>query len=91
MALWAYCDESATQIFGDSVGDPIADDILDALRRSPAGLTRTEISNLFGRNRDADQIGRALASLLKLGLAKCEMTQTGGRPVERWFAIGVSR
>src|SRR5262249_12294343 len=34
MAVWAYCEESATRIFGDSLGDPIADEILLALRRS---------------------------------------------------------
>ena len=34
MAVWAYCDELATQIFGDSIGDPVADDILVALRRN---------------------------------------------------------
>ena len=88
IALWAYCDESATVIFGDSIGDPVADDILAALRNNVAGMTRTDISNLFGRNRDADQIGRGLAALLRLGLTKFETTQTSGRPAERWFAIG---
>src|SRR5262249_45617354 len=56
MAVWAYCEESATRIFGDSLGDPVADEILLALRRS-GSMTRTDIHNLFGRNRPADQIG----------------------------------
>jgi Protein of unknown function (DUF3987) len=25
LALWRYCEESATYIFGDSLGDPMAD------------------------------------------------------------------
>jgi hypothetical protein len=88
MAVWAYCDESAYLVFGDSLGDPVADDIITALRRSPAGMTRTDISNLFGRNRTADQIGAALAKLLGLGLARFEQQQTHGRSAETWFATG---
>jgi hypothetical protein len=86
MAVWAYCEESATRIFGDSLGDPVADEILIALRRS-GSMTRTDIHNLFGRNRSADQIGIALTLLLKTGRAKFETRQTGGRPVETWSAI----
>lgn len=85
MAVWAYCDQSAGLIFGDSLGDPLADDILVALRRIAGGMTRTDISNLFGRNRTSDQVSAALAMLLKLGRVKFEMKHTGGRPVETWF------
>jgi hypothetical protein len=91
LAVWAYCDESANLIFGNSLGDPVADDILLALRRSTGGMTRTDISNLFGRNRTSGQISAALEMLLKLGRAKFETKQTAGRPVETWFAIGGSR
>jgi hypothetical protein len=91
LAVWAYCDQSATIIFGESVGDPVADDILCALRRSPAGMTRTDISNHFGRNRTADQIGAALSLLLRAGRAKFETSQTAGRPIETWFAIGAGQ
>jgi hypothetical protein len=42
MAVWAYCEASALRIFGDSLGDPVADDILRALRQSGGnGMTRT--------------------------------------------------
>jgi hypothetical protein len=34
MAVWAYCEASALRIFGDSLGDPVADDILRAIRQS---------------------------------------------------------
>jgi hypothetical protein len=86
MAVWAYAEESATRIFGDSLGDPVADEILLALRRS-GSMTRTEIHNLFGRHRSADQIGIALSLLLKTSRAKFETRQTGGRPVETWSPI----
>lgn len=71
MAVWAYCEDSATRIFGDSLGDPVADEILLALRRS-GSMTRTDIHHLFGRHRPADQIGVALALLLKTGRVKFE-------------------
>ena len=36
MAVWAYCEASALRIFGDSLGDPVADDILmDAPAKRP--------------------------------------------------------
>ena len=76
IATWAYCEQSAIRIFGDSLGDPIADEILRALRRMPDGMTRSAISNLFSRNARADQIGAALAALLASGRAKFEVRQT---------------
>jgi hypothetical protein len=86
MAVWAYAEESALRIFGDSLGDPIADEILVALRRS--NMTRTEIHSLFGRHRSGEQIAAALTLLLKTGRAEFETRHTGGRPVEDWSAIG---
>jgi hypothetical protein len=86
IALWDYAEESARLIFGDSLGDPVADEISRALRRHPEGLTRTDISYLFGRNRKASEIDRALGVLLAAGQVRREDEQTGGRPTERWFA-----
>jgi DNA replicative helicase MCM subunit Mcm2 (Cdc46/Mcm family) len=88
LALWEYCQESAACIFGDSLGDPDADEILAALRRNfETGLTRTQISALFGRNRTSGQIDRALRLLLRKGKVRCEQNrETGGKPAEVWFA-----
>jgi hypothetical protein len=88
LALWNYAERSARYIFGDATGDPVADQILEALRGAgQMGMTRTEISNLFKRNRSADQIARALEDLLKLGRVRRESNKdTGGRAAERWFA-----
>ena len=87
LALWEYAEESARYIFGDATGDPEADEILDALRAARArGLTRTEIRDLFQRNKSAERINRALALLIKIGKAAPISEGTGGRPVERWFA-----
>lgn len=86
MAVWAYCDHSAQLIFGDRVGDPVADDILSALRRCSAGMTRTDINNLLGRHRASVQIDAALTMLARLGRAQFKQQPTGGRPIETWFA-----
>ena len=88
LALWEYCEASARYIFGDALGDPLADEILAALRRNPAGLTRTEISGLFNRHRTAGQIGIALKLLLKEAKVRTETLDSGGRPAEVWLAIG---
>ena len=86
LALWDYAERSVRYVFGDSTGNPDADVILRALRENPAGLTRTEVSNLFGRHLTAARIGRALDLLHQRGLVYPERESTGGRPTERWRA-----
>lgn len=87
LALWEYCEASARYIFGQRLGDPIADELLTALRSHADGMTRTEIRDWFGRNRKAHEIDRGLFLLAKQGLARREDSQSGGRPIERWFAV----
>jgi hypothetical protein len=86
LAVWEYCSESARSIFGDSLGDPTADEIRLALRSRPEGMTRTELRDHFGRNRAAAEIGRALSVLAEFGLAVQDRRDSGGRPVEVWYA-----
>jgi hypothetical protein len=86
LALWDYCRRSVYFVFGDCLGDPLADDLLRLLRARPAGLTRNELMDYFGRNQSSQRIGRALALLLQHRLARVEQQETGGRPAERWFA-----
>jgi hypothetical protein len=84
--VWRYCEDSARFIFGDSLGDDTADRILQALRRTSEGLTRTDISSLFDRTKSADQISIALNRLSTMRLAHSTTESTKGRPTERWFA-----
>ena len=56
LAVWEYCEASVAHVFGDRIGDPIADRISGALQSNPAGMTRTEISALLGRNMNVDRI-----------------------------------
>jgi hypothetical protein len=85
LEMWRYAEDSCRYIFGDSIGDPVADTILAALKESREGLTRTEISALFSRNKSASQIDAALAHLRELGKAVTINEETGGRPVNRWM------
>ena len=87
LALWEYAEESARYIFGDATGDPVADQIGEALRAADQdGLTRTEIRDLLKRHKSADRINQALILLLKVGRVRRTFEDTGGRPTERWFS-----
>src|SRR5262245_32784526 len=88
LAVWEYAEASAAHIFGASLGDHVADEILRALQRAgPEGMTRTTIRDLFGRNQSGDRIGAALALLMNLGRAKPAIRDSGGRPCEVWIAM----
>lgn len=86
LAVWRYCEQSARYVFGDAVGDPVADEILDALRSRPEGMTRDDIYNLLGRHRSRERTSSALATLAEAGMAVMEKQATSGRPIERWRA-----
>ncbi|MCX6590784.1 MAG: DUF3987 domain-containing protein [Acidobacteria bacterium] len=85
LAAWQYCSDTARWIFGDALGDPTADALLARLKAAPSGMTRTELSDAFGRNKSAQEIGRALAVLKNARLADAQTETTEGRPIERWF------
>jgi hypothetical protein len=80
LAVWAYSEEPARYIFGDALGDPLADQILVLLRRAGRqGMTRNEIRDSFQRHRTAGEIAGALAVLLDNGFAYSRPEQTSGR------------
>ena len=89
LELWRYCYDSARYIFGDSLGDTTADTILAALKGADEGLTRTEIRDLFGRNKPTADVTRALSMLAEYGKAvrSDDRHLSRGRPVERWSSL----
>ena len=58
-ALWNDCRDSAAYIFGHRLEDPVAERLLDALRKAgDAGLTRDEQYTALGRHIKADRFHR---------------------------------
>lgn len=84
LALWDYCQGSARYIFGDALGNPICDRILEGLQAKPEGLSRTDISQLFARHVSQARLDRALQLLRNTGRAHSETVVTEGRSAEMW-------
>ncbi len=88
LAVWAYASASARWVFGDSLGDPTADDIWELARDRPSGVSRTEVRDLFSRNKKAREIDRALGALIEAGrLQRTSQTDGRGRPAEVWVPV----
>jgi hypothetical protein len=86
LEVWRYAEDSARFIFGDKIGDQMADTMLTALRSAPSGLTRTDITKLFGNNKSAQQITAALEVLRSHGLAEYQKKEGLGRHSEVWIS-----
>jgi hypothetical protein len=87
LEVWRYAFDSARVLWGDALGNPLADELLRALRARPDGMSRAAIYDYLGRNVRRDQIDQALVLLEVEGLARRELRETGGRPSEVWHAI----
>lgn len=83
LAVWEYAFQSARWVFGDRLGHPLADDILQFLRAN-GSLTRNEIYQMWGKNRGKGPVHYVLSMLLKNGLAEVCYEDTGGRRTEVW-------
>jgi hypothetical protein len=84
--VWDYCSASASYLFGDSTGDPIADRIREALEQSPQGLSKHQIVRLFHGHVNGDRIDAALQQLMLIDAATCHSELTAGRPSTLWSA-----
>lgn len=89
LALWDYCAASARLIFGETLGDPTADRIFDAIKRSD-GLSATNLRDLFNRH-NAEGIDQALTWLTKTDRIGETVTTTGGRPKTIYYAKSEGR
>ena len=88
LAVWRYSADSARWIFGDSLGDPTADEIWAATKERSAGVTRTEVSDMVSRNKKRREIERALTVLEEAGRLRRETHQPErGRPAEIWVPL----
>lgn len=87
LALWRYCDESASIIFAQEdaeIEDPLERALLMAIRDEP-GINRRGLHKVTGGRYSARKIVMALAKLRDRHLICAEKTATGGRPSECWF------
>ena len=85
-SLWAYCEQSARYIFGESLGDPLADEIKRVLDGMPAGMTKTDLNHHFKRHKPAEQLARALNVLVSRGLVYRRDEVTAGRTGIRYVS-----
>lgn len=88
LAFWDYAERSAAIIFDEVPASPLVVQILEKLKGSPDGMTRTDLHHAFSNNGTSKGILAALAVLRDRGQARCETLRTGkpGAPAERWFA-----
>jgi hypothetical protein len=86
LAVWDYAARSAAFVFGDSLGDRVADEIWRAIATSGSGITRSEIRDLFDRNKTKAEIDAALTSLVNNGRIEPTIVTGRGRPTEVWSA-----
>lgn len=82
LALWRYCEVSAKYIFGSSLGNKIADEIYEALQKSPNGMSRNDIREHFNNNKSSKVIQEALELLIEVGRIENYSKKTFGRPKE---------
>lgn len=83
LAVWDYCRESAYQIFGDAVGDPVADRLLRLIKTGPQ--TDTALYESLGKhNGDRHRKDRALQLLAQLDRVHEMQLETTGRHITEW-------
>jgi hypothetical protein len=82
LAVVKYAIDTARDVFGGLTGITDLDKLTAALRTAgPAGLTREQVSALFGRNRSADKLDALVDALVEKGAAHSHTTQPDkGRP-----------
>lgn len=89
LALWQHGEASTRMIFGDSLGDPVADAMLKAIRVN-GERTDSDLSDLFKRHKTAAELERAKGVLIQAGLAHPVTIETEGRPRTVW-RIGANK
>lgn len=83
LEVWGYCERSAAYIFGDATGNPIADRIVTELQQT-GSISRTQVSELFGRHKDKERMDAPLSLLKRMERATFTRKATDGRSVETW-------
>ena len=86
LAVWDYCERSARWVFGGRLGDPVAEDILEALfEAGDQGMTRSQIRDLFGRHKRRRSSAAPSPGFAIEALVVCRQEPTAGRSREVWW------
>jgi len=92
LSLWRYAQRSAVWALERSTGDPLAQQIYDALTHAlPDGLTRTQLRDLLHRNLTTARLNETLAALADDGKIESRRILTAGRPAELWLATAAAQ
>ena len=87
-ALWDYAERTSRFVFGDSLGDKVAEKILEMLKAEPGGLVTRQIIH---RISDKKRVPDALRLLHENGQVRQEaLRQPGASPFkrgQRWFVV----
>ncbi len=86
-AFWSYCESSSFYLFGNKSKNPMANELLNAIRSKDDGLTRTEIRDYFDRNKSKEDIQMALDELIHSQMVEKFVESSNGRkPTQRFIA-----
>lgn len=85
LAIWDYCKASVFYIFGDAIGDPVADRLLRGIKMG--SQTDTDLYELLGKHGgDRSRKEQALDLLLQLNRVHFVRIPTGGRHIREWHS-----
>ena len=86
LAVWDYCQASASLFFNDAPIDPTVRRISEAISAAaPGGLSKMQIRGLFHGHVSTERIELALQQLTSLGLINLREPEGGrGRPSTIW-------
>ena len=91
LAVWAFADRTVRFVFGEQIGDALADTLLAALRKAGAnGCTLSDLHAATGRNVKASILHEKLSFLERNGYARHVPEPPGargGHPGERWYSV----
>ncbi|MGI8417563.1 MAG: DUF3987 domain-containing protein [Nakamurella sp.] len=83
LAVWRYVEASAAMTFGDVIANRDLNRLTAAIDQADTGLTRTEIVDLFDRNRNRAELDELVRQLLAAGGYLESKESNGGRPTTR--------
>lgn len=88
-ALWDYSEASVAHIWGATLGDDALDRLYSGVKSAgDDGMTRTQVSQLFSKNKGKAELDSLVTQLVDLGLATVSCPpSTGGRPAQILRAV----